>query len=66
MRVTSISAAKQRAVRVLALAGVGATLAVSAVPAQACKPVSHPSPSQSHGQSAYHVPVAHATGHKVG
>ena len=67
MGIVSISSAKQRTVRVLAAAGVGLTLVVSAGTAQAAKPASHPSGQrESHSQAQYHVPVAHATGHKVG
>ena len=59
MRVVSISLTKQRAARVLALIGVGVTLAASAAPVQAAKP------AWAHGPSNP-VALAHETGHKVG
>jgi hypothetical protein len=59
MHIVSLSLAKQRATRALALVGVGVALAAAAAPAHATKP------PWAHGPS-HIVPMAHATGHKVG
>lgn len=59
MRAVSFNSAKQLLRRTLVVAGVGLTLAVSAVPAQAAKPTS---PGGSHG----HNGGGGGTGHKVG
>ncbi len=59
MRVVSLSLTKQRAAGAIALIGAAVALAVSSAPAQATKP------PWAHGPD-HPVPVAHATGRKVG
>ncbi len=59
MRVVSLTLTKQRAARALALIGVGVALAAASTPARATKP------PWAHGPD-HPVPVAHATGRKVG
>ncbi len=62
MSVASFTPVNSRLIRTLLLAGASATFAASAFPAQAAHPRSHPRPHK----VSHHVPVAHASGHKVG
>jgi hypothetical protein len=62
MIAVSLTPAKRRLAQALLLAAVSASFAVSAVPARAVEPATHP--GLDYGAS--HVPFAHETGHKVG